>query len=134
MPEENDLKNDVQDDVITDTKTDKKPEDSEGIVPDHPNREVIGTLFLILQVGITMIVTLGLCFAAGYLLDKHFGTRLLWIFILLGILSGYKAVYTLVQRYIKGRSDESRQPEWAKRAFHPDAPDPEGPGSGEDAR
>ena len=33
--------------------------------------EVLNTLFLILQVGITMLVTFGLCFAIGFFLDKR---------------------------------------------------------------
>ena len=52
--------------------------------------EVLHTLFLILQVGITMLVTFGLCFAIGFLLDKNLGSHLLWVFIVLGILSGYR--------------------------------------------
>ena len=97
-------------------------------------REVLETLFLILQVGITMLVTFGLCFAIGFLLDKYLGTKLLWVFILLGIASGYRAVYLLIRRHIKGNANEDKQPEWAKRAFHSDDEDPEGPGSWEDPR
>ncbi len=98
------------------------------------NREVLGTLYLILQVGITMMVTFGLCFAIGFFLDKYLGTKLLWVFILLGILSGYRAVYLLIRRHIKGSANERKEPEWAKRAFHPDDEDPQGSGSGEDPR
>ena len=95
------------------------------------HRPVLETLFLILQVGITMMVTFGLCFVIGLLLDRHLGTHLLWVFILLGIASGYRAVYLLIRRHIKGNTDETEEPEWAKRAFHPDDQDPQGPGSGE---
>ena len=80
-------------------------------------REVLGTLFLILQVGITMLVTFGLCFAIGFLLDKHFGTKLLWVFIVLGILSGYRAVYLLIRHHIRDRSEAEEKPEWYDRAF-----------------
>ena len=97
-------------------------------------REVLDTLFLVLQVGITMLVTFGLCFAIGFFLDKHFGTKLLWLFIILGILSGYRAVYLLIRKHIKGNANDKTEPEWAKRAFHPDDEDPEGPGSGENTR
>ncbi|GEM_PF-1992793 len=97
-------------------------------------REVFEILFLILQVGITMLVTVGLCFTIGILLDKYLGTHLLWVFIVLGILSGYRAVYLLIRRYIKGSANGRNQPEWAKKAFHSDDEDPEGTGSGEDPR
>ncbi len=97
-------------------------------------RPVLETLFLILQIGITMMVTFGLCFAIGLLLDRHFGTKLLWVFILLGIASGYRAVYLLIRRHIKGKTYDTEEPEWAKRAFHPDDADSEGSGSGEDPR
>jgi len=99
---------------------------------DH--RPVFETLFLILQIGITMMVTFGLCFAIGLLLDRKLGTNLLWVFILLGIASGYRAVYLLVRRFIKGKTYETEEPEWAKRAFHPDDEDPEGSGCGKDSR
>ena len=79
--------------------------------------EVLNTLFLILQVGITMLVTFGLCFALGLWLDNRFGTKLLWVFILLGILSGYRAVYLLIRKYIKNKDKDPRQPDWAEKAF-----------------
>ena len=97
-------------------------------------REVLETLFLILQVGITMLVTFGLCFAIGFFLDKNLGTHLLWLFIILGILSGYRAVYLLIRKYIKGNANGRSEPEWAKGAFHPDDEDPEGSDSGKDSR
>ncbi len=80
-------------------------------------REVLGTLFLILQVGITMLVTFGLCFAIGFFLDKQFGTKLLWVFIVLGILSGYRAVYLLIRHHIRDSSGGKDKPEWFDRAF-----------------
>ena len=82
--------------------------------------EVLSTLFLILQVGITMMVTFGLCFAIGFLLDKNLGTRLLWVFIVLGILSGYRAVYLLIRHHIKGKAFEKEKPDWYDKAFAAD--------------
>ena len=97
-----------------------------------------GTLFLILQIGITMLVTFGLCFAAGLLLDRKFGTKLLWVFIVLGILSGYRAVYLLIRRHIRGKAYERTIPEWERKAFAHDPvsdetdQDTAGTGSGKD--
>ena len=86
--------------------------------------EVLNTLFLILQVGITMLVTFGLCFAIGLWLDNRFGTKLLWVFIVLGILSGYRAVYLLVRKHIKNKDKDPRQPDWAEKAFSKDRAKP----------
>jgi len=82
--------------------------------------EVLNTLFLILQVGITMLVTFVLCFALGLWLDNRFGTKLLWVFILLGILSGYRAVYLLLRKHIKNKDKDPRQPDWTEKAFAAD--------------
>ena len=82
--------------------------------------EVLHTLFFILQVGITMLVTFGLCFAIGFLLDKYLGTHLLWVFIVLGILSGYRAVYLLIRHSIKGKAFEREKPDWYDKAFGDD--------------
>lgn len=105
-------------------------------------REVLETLFLILQVGITMLVTIGICFAIGFLLDHYLETHLLWVFIILGILSGYRAVYLLIRRHIHGKPEDDKQ-EWYHRAFSeeelnekttdPSDADPAGPGSGKNS-
>ena len=83
------------------------------------NHEVIETIFLILQVGITMMVTFGICFGIGYLIDRKFGTHWIFLFIVLGILSGYRAVYLLIKKHIKGR-DEDEPEDWVKKAFDVD--------------
>ena len=80
------------------------------------DHEVLETIFLILQVGITMMVTLGICFGLGYLIDRKFGTHWIFFFIVLGILSGYRAVYLLIKKHIKG-SKEDEPEEWVKKAF-----------------
>lgn len=89
---------------------------------------VLNTLFLILQIGITMLVTFGLCFAIGLFLDRQFGTKLLWVFIVLGILSGYRAVYLLIRHHIRGRAFEKEKPEWYDRAFSEEISDLSGEG------
>ncbi len=85
------------------------------------NHEVLETLFLVLQVGITMMVTFGICFGAGYFIDKKFGTKLIFFFIVLGILSGYRAVYLLIKKHIHGKEEEPE--EWVKKAFNKDDED-----------
>ena len=88
------------------------------------HNEIFEKLYLILQVGITMLTPILLCFLAGYLIDRHFGTSLLVFFIILGVLSGYRAVYVLLRSHIKGneKKDEPDK-EWVKKAFEEDEQD-----------
>jgi F0F1-type ATP synthase assembly protein I len=89
------------------------------------HHEVFSKLYLILQVGITMLTPILICFAAGYLIDRHFGTSLLAFFIIMGILSGYRAVYSLLKSHIK-ESEKKDEPdkEWIKKAFEETESDP----------
>ncbi len=62
--------------------------------------QVAKMFFLILQIGITMLVTIFLCIGLGYLVDNFFGTRLLVWFIVVGVVSGINSVYILIRRFI----------------------------------
>ncbi len=78
-------------------------------------------LFLILQIGITMLVSIFLCTGLGYLLDRCFGTKFIIIIgIVLGVLGGYRAVYLLIKKFIaKDKKDDKsdKDREWVKKAF-----------------
>lgn len=67
------------------------------------------TIFLITQIGITMLTTIFLCMGIGYLVDKYFGTKLLTWFIVAGVLAGFRSVYILINKFISYNmdSDES---------------------------
>ncbi|MBE5932300.1 MAG: AtpZ/AtpI family protein [Lachnospiraceae bacterium] len=62
--------------------------------------QVVKMLFLISQIGITMLVTIFLCIVLGMAVDKFFGTKLLVWFIVLGVVSGFRSVFILVRGYI----------------------------------
>ena len=62
--------------------------------------QVVKMLFLISQIGITMLVTIFLCIAMGMAVDKIFKTELLVWFIILGVISGFRSVFILVRGYI----------------------------------
>ena len=62
--------------------------------------QVVKMLFLISQIGITMLVTIFLCIILGMGIDKLFGTKLLVWFIVLGVISGFRSVFILVRGYI----------------------------------
>ena len=68
-------------------------------------RETARLLTMITQFGINMLVPVCICFFAGRMLDKHFGTA--WITIVLffiGALAGFTNVYWLAKWYFKNES------------------------------
>ena len=50
------------------------------------------------QVGITMVVTIGICILAGKYLDKWLGTNMIFLFIftILGIGAAFRNLYVMV--------------------------------------
>lgn len=62
--------------------------------------QVVKMLFLISQIGITMLVTIFLCIVIGMAIDKFFKTELLVWFIVLGVISGFRSVFILIRGYI----------------------------------
>lgn len=64
------------------------------------NNQVWKTLYLILQIGITMLTTIFLCLGLGYLVDKYFGTKLMAWFIVLGVVAGFRATYLLIKQFV----------------------------------
>ena len=79
---------------------------------------VAENLFLVLQLGISMIVPIMLCTAAGYFIDKKFGTHWMIPLIILGVLSGAVSVWTLVKKELAAvRKQQEDIPEWQKKAF-----------------
>ena len=82
---------------------------------------VLQMLFLILQIGVTMLVSIFLAGWVGYLLDGYFGTKFISIIgIVLGVLGGYRADYLLIKKFIaKDKKDDKgdKDREWVKKAF-----------------
>lgn len=65
-------------------------------------RNVMRTLTLITQLGISMLVPIFLCFFTGYYLDKWLGTNyIIIIAFFIGAISGFRNVYVLVMRTMK---------------------------------
>ncbi len=64
---------------------------------------------LLTHLGLTMVAAIGIGFALGYYLDQWTGHRGLWkaVFIPLGALSGFWAVYQLVTQ--AGRRADRRR-------------------------
>lgn len=70
--------------------------------------KVAKAFILVLQIGLTMIVAIGLCSAVGYYVDSHFGTSLMIFFIAFGVISGYSGAYSLIKQYIDLSSSRDR--------------------------
>lgn len=71
------------------------------------NNQVWKMIYLITQIGVTMLTTIFLCVGLGYLVDRHFGTNLMVWFIVLGVVAGFRSVYILIRRYI-GNDNEKK--------------------------
>lgn len=68
-------------------------------------------LILVSQLGLTMVGSIGLCFAVGYYLDKWLGTKgvFLTVFILLGIVGGGYTVYRQIKELEAGDTQETSE-------------------------
>lgn len=69
------------------------------------DHQVMRMLFLISQIGITILTTIFLSMGIGYLVDRYFHTHLMVWFLVLGVLAGFKSAYALIKRFI-GRDNE----------------------------
>jgi F0F1-type ATP synthase assembly protein I len=64
-------------------------------------KEVMDTLVLILQIGITMLVPILLCTIGGAWLDHRLGTKFIGLLgFVLGAIAGFQNVYRLVKKYL----------------------------------
>lgn len=69
--------------------------------------QVTRTFFLISQISITMIFTIFLCVVIGMAVDKFFGTNILWVFIILGVLAGFNSVSIIIKRFVSFENNET---------------------------
>ncbi len=73
---------------------------------DKERREIVRSITLILQIGITMIAALVVGALLGYLLGKWLDKS--WLILpglFLGAWAGFQNVYRMVKRYTKGPKD-----------------------------
>ena len=72
---------------------------------------IIKSLSKISQVGITMVVTIGLCFFIKKWLDEKRSTNIIFlaIFTLLGIGAGFRNVYILIMKDYKEEEKREQQ-------------------------
>ena len=63
-------------------------------------REVLKTLSLITQFGISMLVPIAMCFFCGFALDKWLGTSFIAIVLFfVGAVAGARNVYVLAKKF-----------------------------------
>jgi len=63
-------------------------------------REIYRALALITQMGVSVVVSVGLGIFVGWLLDRWLGTTpwLLLVFTILGIIAAIKSMYSMAKR------------------------------------
>lgn len=81
---------------------------------DKKNRREIATAFsMILQIGLTMIVCMGVSLGIGYYLDKLFGTKcFVIIMMIIGILAALRSMLVLTGVYHPGQPKDSNKGDW----------------------
>ena len=74
----------------------------------NDNRTTFQTLVLVSQLGLTMVVAIGMATAVGIWMDRHFGTS--WITILmfvLGAIAGGQSAYHMIRKiYEPGQQEK----------------------------
>lgn len=69
---------------------------------DKNTSNIMRTLTLVSQIGISMLVPIFLCFFIGLFLDKKLGSNFcIIIFFFIGAIAGFRNVYVLVMRTMK---------------------------------
>ena len=71
--------------------------------------QIFRMLGLITQLGLTMLTSIFLCMFTGLWIDRKFSTHFFVVFLILGILGGIKAVYTLIRRMDSGSEEDSHE-------------------------
>ncbi|MDO4764774.1 MAG: AtpZ/AtpI family protein [Eubacteriales bacterium] len=75
------------------------------------NRDSLKALAMLTQMGITMIVPIGLGLFAGVFLDRKLNTApiFLLIFILLGIVAGFRNIYQMTRSFLKSPAEMEKK-------------------------
>lgn len=62
--------------------------------------QVVKMLYLIFQIGFTVLCTIFLCIGVAYLIDKFFHINLMILFIVLGVLASFRSAYILIKKFV----------------------------------
>lgn len=70
---------------------------------------VFRNLALITQLGIQMLAPVFICIFVGLFLDKHFGTKLFLVFLVLGFLAGGRNMYMMARHSMDQEKKEDEE-------------------------
>ena len=72
--------------------------------PDKDNNnatnQIVKMIYLIFQVGFTVICTIFMCIGIAFLIDKWFHVNLMILFIVLGVLASFRSAYILIKKFV----------------------------------
>lgn len=73
-------------------------------------KEIIKALSMILQIGLSMMVCMGMSLAIGFYLDKLLGTKF-WMIIMMviGVMASFRSLLVLTGVYHPGRGREKEE-------------------------
>jgi len=71
------------------------------------NKPVVKTFFLVLQLGLTGVVTIGIFVGIGLLIKHYYHADYMLVFCILGILSASYGVYRTAIEYTGGDDEEN---------------------------
>lgn len=63
-------------------------------------KEVFRSLSMISQLGVSVMVPVFMCIFIGVMIDKHFGTSTLLVFLILGIGAGIRNAYIMAMKVL----------------------------------
>lgn len=103
----------------------------------HYKRSVFRSLAMVTQLGFSVLTPILLCVYTGYLVDSHFGTKLMVPMLILGVLAGGRCGWVMARNTLlqerkederlrqqqsagQGRSGISK-PKQPSRIFHEDS-------------
>lgn len=65
-------------------------------------------LYLITQIGFTMVVTIFISMSIAYLINRIFGKDFMVWFIVIGVLAGFRSVYILIRKFLNDSEKKHR--------------------------
>ena len=70
----------------------------------HYKRSVFRSLAMVTQLGFSVLTPILLCVYTGYLVDSHFGTKLMVPMLILGVLAGGRCGWVMARGAERGRA------------------------------
>lgn len=75
----------------------------------HYKRSVFRSLAMVTQLGISVLTPILLCVYTGYLVDSHFGTKLMVPMLILGVLAGGRCGWIMARNTLMQEQKEDER-------------------------